>query len=135
MKRSHVGTAIIWSIGLLFLTGFLFLGFFHAEWNWGLLFFVVAFLGWGLQRIMGRKETPRHPAVRFLRNTTTAIVSGLAFLAAAIYTLMCLGTRYHDNYEYYGSRPSGVVEPCSMSKGTRGPTSTCMPTWRGNMAC
>ena len=48
MKKPLAGTATIWSIGLLFLTGFLLLGFFHAEWNWGLLFLVVAFFGGAL---------------------------------------------------------------------------------------
>ena len=111
MKRSQVATAIIWLIGLMFLTGFLFLGFFRAEWNWGILFFVVAFFGWGLQRSFGRKELPAHPAVRFLRNTTTAIVSGLVFFFGAIFFLMCLGTERHGNYEYYGSYPVLYVVP------------------------
>jgi MFS family permease len=111
MKKSQTGTIIIWSIGLLFLTGFLFLGFFNAEWNWGLLFFVVAFFGWGLQRSIGRKESPPHPAVKFLRNTTAAIVSGLAFFFVSIAVLMELGTEYHDNYEYYGQYPALYVIP------------------------
>lgn len=111
MKKPQVGTAIIWSIGFLFLTGFLSLGFFHAEWNWGLLFFVVAFFGWGLQRSIGREKSPPHPAVKFLRNTTAAIVSGLAFLFVAIAVLMQIGTKYHGNYEYYGSYPALYVIP------------------------
>ena len=111
MKESHVGTAIIWSIGLLFLTGFLFLGFVHAEWNWGIVFFVVAFWGWGLQRSFGRKESPPHPALRLLRGVITAIVSGLAFLFGAIFVLMCLGTERHGNYEYYGNYPALYLIP------------------------
>ncbi len=111
MRKAQVGTAIIWSIGLMFLTGFLFLGFFHAEWNWGILFFVVAFFGWGLQRSVVREESPPHPVVRVLRSTITALVSGLAFFFGAIFVLMGLGTKYHGNYEYYGSYPALYVIP------------------------
>lgn len=111
MKKSQVGTAIIWSIGLLFLIGFLYVGFFHAEWNWGILFFVVAFWAWGLQRSFGRKESPLHPAVRFIRHVVAAIVSGLVFFFGAIFVLMCLGTERHGNYEYYGSYPALYVTP------------------------
>ena len=95
MRKSRIGTAIIWSMGLLFLTGFFYQGSFHAEWNWGILFFVVAFFGWGLQRSVGREESPPHPAVRILRSTITAIVSGLVFFFGAIFVLMCLGTDRH----------------------------------------
>ena len=111
MKKPQVGTTIIWSVGLLFLAGFLFLGFSQAEWNWGILFFVVVFFGWGLQRSIGRKESLPHPAVRFLRSTVTAIVSGLAFFFGAIFLLMCLGTERHGNYEYYGQYPALYVIP------------------------
>jgi hypothetical protein len=111
MRKAQVGTAIIWSIGLLFLTGFLFLGLFHAKWNWGLLFFVVAFFGWGLQRSIGREKPPPHPTVTILRNTTAAIVSGLVFFFGAIFILMCLGTERHGNYEYYGNYPALYVIP------------------------
>ena len=111
MKKSQVGMTIIWSTGGLFLTGFFFLGIFHEEWNWGLLFFVVVFFGWGLQRRIGREKSPPHPAVTFLRNTTTAIVSGLAFFFGAIFLLMCLGTERHGNYEYYGQYPALYVIP------------------------
>lgn len=117
MKKSQIGTAIIWSIGLLFLTGFLYVGSFHTEWNWGILFFVVAFWGWGLQRSFGRKESPGrkelppHPVVRFIRHTVAATVSGFAFYFLAIFVLMCLGTERHDNYEHYGQYPVLYVTP------------------------
>jgi hypothetical protein len=51
MRKSQIGTAIIWTIGVLYLTCFILLGLLHAEWNWGLIFFVVALFGWGLQRL------------------------------------------------------------------------------------
>lgn len=111
MQKAQVGTAIIWWIGLLFLIGFFYQGSFHAEWNWGILFFVVAFFGWGLQRSVGREESPPHPVVRILRSTITAIVSGLAFFFVAIFVIMCLGTDRHGNYEYYGNYPALYVIP------------------------
>jgi hypothetical protein len=94
MQKLRLGRTIILSIGLFVLIGFLYFGVFHEQWNLGLLLFVVVFLGWGLQRSIGRKESPPHPAVRFLRHTIAAIVSGLAFFFAAIFVLMGLGMSY-----------------------------------------
>ena len=111
MRNAQVGTVIIWLIGLLFLTGFLLLGFVYAEWNWGILFFVVAFFVWGLQRSIDDKTSPPKPAVRQLRGIVTAIVSGVVFLAAATCILMSLGLKYHDNYEYYGQYPALYLGP------------------------
>ncbi len=111
MNKSQVGTSIIWSMGLLFLTSFFYQGFIRAEWNWGIPFLVVALFVWGLHRSVGRDESPPHSAVRFICNTTAAVVSGLAFLFVAIAVLMELGTKYHGNYEYYCGYPALCVIP------------------------
>lgn len=111
MSKSQVGTAIVWSIGLLFLASFLFLGFYHSEWPLGILVFVVIFFAWGLQWSIGDKTSPPEPAIRQLRGIVTAIVSGVVFLAAATFILMSLGLRYHDNYEHYGQYPALYLGP------------------------
>ena len=111
MRKSQVGTIIIWLIGVSSLALFLFLGVFYGEWNWGSLLFVVAFLGWGLERSIGGKTLPPKPAVKFGRGIVTAIVFGLGCLFVAIFVLMGLGTERHGNYEYYGQYPVLYVTP------------------------
>jgi len=101
MQKRRVGSAIIWSMGLLSLALFLLLRLLSGEWKRAMLIPVVVFFGWGLERAKGHKRSQPHLVYRFLGSIATAIVSGLVCLYVGVSILMHLGSTYHDSYDYY----------------------------------
>ena len=52
---------------------------------------------------------------KILGTLALMVTSGMVALAAAIFILMDLGSRLHDNYEYYGKYPALFFGPAAIA--------------------